>query len=226
LTRVSSLPLDRPWRPGRDVKGRGRDTWEGEEPLPKLLPESPRQLHRGGRHATEGPDGADDGLLASIGGAAGIVLALWIVEIVSSLYALCGVVAHAVGRRVPEIGTRMALGATATDVRNLVLGEGLRLVGAGVALGLAFSLALSRALQGLLVGVPPTDPVTHVVTAGVLAGVALAASDAPAVRPLGSTPPRRSAPRSIRPPRGLSTSVPDRGPPAGGGPLPQETRRV
>jgi putative ABC transport system permease protein len=95
---------------------------------------------------------------------------------------LYGVVAYAVGRRVHEIGTRMALGATARDVRSLVLGEGLRLVGAGVVLGLAFSLALGRGLQGLLVGIPPTDPITHVVTAGLLAGVALLAGDAPARR--------------------------------------------
>ncbi|MEO7143616.1 MAG: ABC transporter permease [Bryobacteraceae bacterium] len=69
-----------------------------------------------------------------------------------------GVVSEMVGRRTNEIGIRMALGATAFQIRWMVLRQGLAPVAAGLAMGLAGSLALGRAIHALLFGVKTTDP--------------------------------------------------------------------
>src|SRR5437870_11102430 len=71
---------------------------------------------------------------------------------------LYAVMAAYVRQRYPEIGIRVALGASASDVRRLVLGEGLRLGGLGAALGLAGAMAATRLLRGLLFGVHALDP--------------------------------------------------------------------
>jgi putative ABC transport system permease protein len=62
----------------------------------------------------------------------------------------------------PEIGIRMALGATRTDVLRMVLGSGLRLLGAGIAVGVLASLAATRVLSRQLFGVAPYDVPTLV----------------------------------------------------------------
>ncbi|MBX6365432.1 MAG: ABC transporter permease, partial [Gemmatimonadetes bacterium] len=93
-----------------------------------------------------------------------------------------GVLAYAVGRRTREIGVRMALGAEAGRVRRMVLAEGGRLAGAGVALGLGGSLAGRRALASLLYGVRPSDPATLLASALLLALAALLAAALPALR--------------------------------------------
>jgi putative ABC transport system permease protein len=93
-----------------------------------------------------------------------------------------GVMAYAVSQRIAEIGVRMALGATAAEVFRLVVGDGLRLTGAGVVLGVAGSLLTARWLTALLFDVRPGDPGTLAATAGLLALVAIAASAVPARR--------------------------------------------
>ena len=93
---------------------------------------------------------------------------------------LYAVMAGFVRQRRPEIGVRMALGATTTDVHRLVLGEGLRLAGIGAALGLAGAAALTGVLRGLLFEIQPLDPVAFVAAAAVLAVVALASLVLPA----------------------------------------------
>jgi len=93
-----------------------------------------------------------------------------------------GVMAFAVARRVPEIGVRMALGATSTDIRRLVLGRGLKLTALGVTLGLAAALGLTRFLQSLLYGVSAHDPATLVVVIVLLVGTAGLAAWLPARR--------------------------------------------
>src|SRR5581483_4475762 len=93
-----------------------------------------------------------------------------------------GVMAYSVSQRRRELGIRMALGASRRDVIRLVVGQGLRLTIAGVAIGLVASLALSRLIASLLVNVSPTDVVTFAVVPAVLAAAALGASYLPAVR--------------------------------------------
>jgi putative ABC transport system permease protein len=93
-----------------------------------------------------------------------------------------GVISYSVEQRTNEIGIRMALGAGAGQMVRLVVGQAMRLAGAGLALGLAASFAATRVLSGMLFGVQPTDPVAYAAVAIVLGAVALAASYVPARR--------------------------------------------
>jgi predicted permease len=102
--------------------------------------------------------------------------------LVLSAIGIYGIVSYTVARRTREIGIRMALGARPADALALVIGQGVRLILAGVALGLAGSLVLTRALATLLYGVSPRDPVTFAGIAALLVVVALAASYLPARR--------------------------------------------
>jgi putative ABC transport system permease protein len=95
---------------------------------------------------------------------------------------LYGVVAYAAEQRTHEFGIRVALGAQPGDVLRLVLGEGLKLVLAGVAIGAIATLSLARLMTGLLFGVEPTDPLTLAAVALLLAVVAVAACWLPAQR--------------------------------------------
>ena len=71
-------------------------------------------------------------------------------------------------QRTQEIGIRIAIGATARDIRRLVLWQGMLPLGVGLAIGLAASFAVNRLLKSQLVQVSPADPVTLVVASGVL----------------------------------------------------------
>ncbi|HEX8702731.1 MAG TPA: ABC transporter permease [Myxococcaceae bacterium] len=93
-----------------------------------------------------------------------------------------GVLAYSVSQRRREIGVRLALGATPQDVLRMVMGGGLRLVGAGVALGLAGALALTRLMDSVLYGVRPHDPATFASVVVGLLCVAVIASWLPARR--------------------------------------------
>jgi len=93
-----------------------------------------------------------------------------------------GVIAYSVGRRMQEIGIRMALGAGRFDVLLLILGPGLALTLAGAGLGIAGALALIRSMSAMLFGVQPTDPLTFAAVSIVLVLVSLLASYIPARR--------------------------------------------
>jgi len=95
---------------------------------------------------------------------------------------LYAVVAYSVGQRTREIGIRMALGAHTGSVLHLVLGHGLRMALAGLAIGVVLAAWGSRWLEGLLFEVDPLDPTAYLVSVGILATVALLASWLPARR--------------------------------------------
>ena len=93
-----------------------------------------------------------------------------------------GVLAYVTSRRVPEIGVRMALGATAHDCMRLVLRQSLGMIFAGVGVGLAAALVAARLLERLVEGVRSTDPLTFATMISVLVLAALFASFLPARR--------------------------------------------
>jgi ABC-type antimicrobial peptide transport system permease subunit len=93
-----------------------------------------------------------------------------------------GLMAYSVAQRTQEIGIRLALGAGASHVKNMVVFQGLRLAIVGVAIGLAVAFLLSRVLSSFLFGVTARDPLVFTVVPLVLTGVALLAVWLPARR--------------------------------------------
>jgi putative ABC transport system permease protein len=113
----------------------------------------------------------------------GIVLMLFAgLALVLASVGIYGVMSYLVGQRTREIGLRMALGAQAGDVLKLVLGQGLKLVLAGIVLGLAGALVSARVMASLLFGVSATDPATLAIVATTLTLVAMLACYLPARR--------------------------------------------
>ncbi|MEP6765537.1 MAG: ABC transporter permease [Gemmatimonadaceae bacterium] len=93
-----------------------------------------------------------------------------------------GVMSHAVARRMHEMGVRIALGASSSNVLRLVVGRGMLVVVSGAALGVAGALALTKLMDTLLYGVKATDPVTFGSVTAFLLVVALVACWIPARR--------------------------------------------
>ena len=93
-----------------------------------------------------------------------------------------GVVSYSAGQRTQEIGIRIALGARPVHVIKLVIGKGVMLTAAGVAIGLVAAMVLTRFMAGLLFGVGATDPFTFAAVTLLLVSVALLANYLPARR--------------------------------------------
>ena len=98
-----------------------------------------------------------------------------------SVIGIYGVMSYLVTQRTREIGIRLALGAGGPDILRLVVGNGARLVGAGILIGVAASFALQRLVSSLLFGVTAADAASGIAVA-VLAAVALLACYLPALR--------------------------------------------
>jgi putative ABC transport system permease protein len=110
------------------------------------------------------------------------------VALTLAVVGIYGIMAHAVKRRTREIGIRMALGAPATAIARMVVGEGLSLVAIGALAGLPLALGAGQLVAGHLAGLAPTDPVTFWSALGSFAVMGLLACCAPLVRALRISP--------------------------------------
>ncbi|HJR60127.1 MAG TPA: FtsX-like permease family protein, partial [Vicinamibacterales bacterium] len=99
-----------------------------------------------------------------------------------------GVIAYVAAQRTREIGIRIALGARAADVLRMVLGQGVALTAAGIAVGLVAALAVTRVMRALLYDTSPTDPLTFAAVVPVLGAAALLACWVPARRATRADP--------------------------------------
>ena len=115
---------------------------------------------------------------------ASMVLTLSFAAIAVALAAIgvYGVLAWAVAQRVGEIGVRLALGARGADVVRMIVGQGARMIAAGLVLGTGGALVLGRVLAARIPEIDPVDPVVLGVAALTLVSIAMAASWFPARR--------------------------------------------
>lgn len=120
--------------------------------------------------------------------AASVVTGLGIVALVLAAIGLYGVIAGSVVQRTPEIGMRVALGASRGDIVRLILGQGVRMTLVGLIVGLALAVGTTRLLSGLLVGVTATDATSYLVTTVLLGVVAMLAAAVPARRAARTDP--------------------------------------
>jgi ABC-type antimicrobial peptide transport system permease subunit len=111
-------------------------------------------------------------LLSAFGGTALVLAALGIY----------GVLSYSVAQRIPEIGIRMALGESGSQLQRRVVGKTLVLAGTGVAIGAALSFVGTRWISSVLYGVDPTDPFTFAGMAIILLTTAMLAGYLPARR--------------------------------------------
>ena len=114
--------------------------------------------------------------------------ALGAVALLLAAIGIYGLMSYSVARRTREIGIRMALGARPSNVLGQIVGEGMRMAGAGIALGLLGAAAATRLLAGLLIGESPTDPAIFLAVPAILLATALAANAVPALRAAGVSP--------------------------------------
>lgn len=119
---------------------------------------------------------------------AGLLAAFALAAVGLGAVGVYGVTAYAVARRRREMGVRLALGATATDVRRLVLGDAGKLALAGLAIGLVGATAGRGVVRAFLYGVSPVEPLVLLPIAAGLGGVVLLATWLPARRAAGTDP--------------------------------------
>jgi predicted permease len=119
-------------------------------------------------------------LFVAFGGLAVIVAAV----------GLYGVIGYTIAQRMHELGMRIALGARATHILRLVLGQGVAFASAGVAAGLAIALVAARFIEPLLYKQSPRDPLVFAGVAAIMLLVGAAASLPPAIRAVRADPNR------------------------------------
>lgn len=105
-----------------------------------------------------------------------------------SAVGIYGVISYLTGQRTHEIGIRVALGASASDVLRMILGEGIRITLIGVAIGVAAALGLTRLITKIIYGVSASDPLTFLGVSLLLTAVALLACYIPARRAMRVDP--------------------------------------
>jgi predicted permease len=126
-------------------------------------------------------------------------LALWLLGIFAATslalaaVGIYGVMSYVVRQRTREIGTRVALGATRSDILWLVMRQGVGIAAVGTAIGLVVGLAAARSLSAILYGITPSDPITLAGSAIVLAITMVAACYVPARRAASVDPARTLA---------------------------------
>jgi len=105
-----------------------------------------------------------------------------VVSLVLAVVGTYGVTAYTVSARTPELGVRIALGATGRDVLSLVVGRSALVSTLGIGVGVLGALLSSRAISGMLYGTSPTDALTFALVAGILLVSSLLAALVPARR--------------------------------------------
>jgi predicted permease len=111
-----------------------------------------------------------------------LLVTLAAIALLLAIAGVYAVMAYSVTQRLPELGVRVALGATPGSILALVLKSGAGLAAAGIALGLGFSLLLGRVLGSLLFGVTARDPVMFAIVPVAVAAATLAACYIPGRR--------------------------------------------
>ena len=126
----------------------------------------------------------EDVVSRSIGGTLNTVLltVFGAIAVVLAAIGVYGLMSFTVEQTARDIGIRMALGAAQRDIMSMVLGQGMRLAGAGVVLGLAGAVGTTRVLRRMLFGVEPTDPLAFALVATMLGVIAFLACYVPAWR--------------------------------------------
>jgi putative ABC transport system permease protein len=123
-----------------------------------------------------------DDSLASRTFAMQLLVGFSVVGSVLTLVGIYGVLSLSVASRRRELAIRSAVGAEQKDIRNLIFGEGFRLIASGVLAGVALAIVLSRVLRTFLFDVQPSDPTTLLVVGALFVGVALLACWVPVRR--------------------------------------------
>jgi len=123
-----------------------------------------------------------DDSLASRTFAMQLLVGFSVVGSVLTLVGIYGLLSLSVASRRRELAIRSAVGAEQKDIRNLIFGEGFRLIASGVLAGIALAIVLSRVLRTFLFDVQPSDPTTLIVVGTLFVGVALLACWVPVRR--------------------------------------------
>jgi putative ABC transport system permease protein len=117
-----------------------------------------------------------------------LVAAFAVAALLLAAVGLYGLISYTVTQRVPEIGVRIALGATPLQVARVIVAQGLRLAGIGVAIGIAGALAVARLIEGVLFSISATDPAVYVSLAMMLLVITAFACYLPARRAMRVDP--------------------------------------